>query len=849
MTGGADPPPFGALVRLHRRRLGMTQEWLAERTELSVRTIRDIERNRTGVPRRRSVSALAEALSLDGPARRDLQEAARRRILGAPPGGVSIEGAPFELPPDAADFTGRAGVTSELVAMLRSGRNAAAVPVVSIAGPAGVGKTTLAVHAAHRLRTTFGDGQLFVRLRTAEGTPRAAMDLLGQLLRSLGVDGGQIPAGVEERAALYRSRLSGRCVLIVLDDAASAPQVRPLLPGISGSAVVVTSRAALTGLAGVRLVDLDALDPEQAIELLARIAGRERVRMDTAAAAKIVGFCDRLPLAVRIAGARLAARPGRPLRWMAGLLADEHRRLDELVLGDLAVRASVGLSYDALGGTDRRAFRRLALLDVPDFASWLVAAVLDTSLPAAEASVERLVDARLLDLVDESGEWPRYRFHDLVRVFARERAQADEPAAERDAAVGRALGAALDLAEHVSLKLPREFPAADQCDAERWIVPPSVADLATTLAIPWFEAEHSSLRQLVLQACADGLLEYAWGIAASLTPFCEVRGYHDELMSMHEIVLHSALRVGNNTRAEAYARLGMSEFYGARSRNRESVVQAARALELFRKFGHRRSEANALCLMSATTRVMGESAASEELSKELLGLALRAGDSRHEATALHNLGMLAMEGGRLQEAGDDFTRAARLYADCADVRGESLVSLRLGALYGALGDDKCALSYLDRCYELCKASSDPVGQGYAQLGRYEIYARQGRDTDAAHALADSLRVFRGLRQPLGEARALLRFGEVLHQRNDYPAAERVLRRALRLIKATDARVWQATIRTALGDLLAELGRAAEAEGQWKRALPAYERAGAPQAETLRGRLRELAHAAARNARE
>ena len=251
------------------------------------------------------------------------------------------------------------------------------------------------------------------------------------------MDGAQIPRDVEERAALYRSRMADRRVLVLLDNAASEAQVRPLLPGTAGCAVLVTSRARPTGLDGARLVDLDILEPDQAVELLARITGPARVTAEPVAAEQIVRLCGYLPLAVRIAGARLAARPHWPLARLAAYLADEYRRLDELQLGDLEVRASLTLSYEGLDALARQAFRRLGLLEAPDFAPWVTAALLDTTLDQADDIVERLVDAQLLDIAgdDDTGRH-RHRFHDLVRAFAREKAESEEQQSERVAALG-----------------------------------------------------------------------------------------------------------------------------------------------------------------------------------------------------------------------------------------------------------------------------------------------------------------------------------------------------------------------------------------------------------------------------
>jgi Helix-turn-helix domain/NB-ARC domain len=438
---------FGGLLRAHREGGLLSQERLAERSGLSVRTIRDLESGRVRRPRTASVRLLADALGLVGAVHEAFTAAAwdgdRAEGAGLPPASAGRRpgGAPCQLPADLADFTGRA----EQVALVR-GLLAATAPggtpaVVVVAGTAGVGKTALAVHAAHQLRSWFPDGQLYANLGGAGPRPQDPGEVLSGLLRVLGVDGAAIPAAVGERAALYRARLADRRVLVVLDDAASEAQVRPLLPGTAGCGVLATSRARLVGLEGARRLDLEVLAPGQAVELLGRVAGAARVAAEPEAAAAIVGYGGWLPLAVRIAGAKLAGRRHWPLARLAGLLADERRRLDQLVVGDLEVRASVALSYQALTGDHQRTFRRLGQLAAPDFAAWVAAALLDSTAEQAEELVDGLVQAQLLEVAGrDQTDQVRYRFHELLRLYARERATVEDPPRQRQASPGADTG-------------------------------------------------------------------------------------------------------------------------------------------------------------------------------------------------------------------------------------------------------------------------------------------------------------------------------------------------------------------------------------------------------------------------
>ncbi|GCB49297.1 NB-ARC domain-containing protein [Streptomyces sp. NL15-2K] len=367
---------------------------------------------------------------------------ARQRIAAAcaAPAAPAAHGAevpavplvPAQLPSDIADFTGREAqlqaVEEELTGA--SGTPNGVVPMVAVSGMAGVGKTSLAVHAAHELSERFSDGRLFVDLRGANAAPVEPGEVLVRFLRALGVPGSAaVPDSVEELAVLYRTLSADRRILVVLDNAASERQIRPLLPGVGGPAVLVTSRHRLTSIGAVRSVELGPLPPEHGVEMLARIVGADRVAAEPEAAADIVRLCGQCPLAVRVAGARLACRRQWPLGRLAGLLRDEQRRLDELTIGDLAVRESLEPEYAALPDATRRTFRLLGLLEVPHFTAGDAAVLLDCPVGLAETHLEALVDASLLAAVPAEGVGgTRYRMHDLVRLYARERAMVEESA-------------------------------------------------------------------------------------------------------------------------------------------------------------------------------------------------------------------------------------------------------------------------------------------------------------------------------------------------------------------------------------------------------------------------------------
>jgi DNA-binding SARP family transcriptional activator len=331
-----------------------------------------------------------------------------------------------QLPPDTADFAGRGAELEQVVAALRT--DAASVPVVVLTGEPGVGKTALAIRVAHRLRAEFPDGQLFAYLAGTSPNPKQPRDVLGGLLRALCPNGAVIPEDLEERTAAIRACLADRRVLVVLDDAASAARVRALLPGTAGCAVLVTGRNQLNGLAGSTSVRIPPFTADEGRALLGRIAGHERVDREHEAADEVVSLCGGVPLAVRIAGTRLAARGHMSVRALADRLADEHGRLDELAVGGLQVRPAIARSYENLGPLARAGLRRLALLGSVDVAEDVVAAVLDVS--DADAVIEELVQSSLAATrgVDAGGR-PLYRLPELLRVYGVERADRDDRAA------------------------------------------------------------------------------------------------------------------------------------------------------------------------------------------------------------------------------------------------------------------------------------------------------------------------------------------------------------------------------------------------------------------------------------
>jgi predicted ATPase len=360
----------------------------------------------------------------------------------------------FQLPPDISDFTGRSLVRDELLSLLKpDSEGTHAIVISSIAGVAGIGKTALAVHIAHKLASNYNDGQLYIDLRGAGEDRLDPSAVLGEFLRALGLEGRSIPDDMDERSRLYRAGLAHRRILVVLDNAASEAQVRPLLPGSASCGVIITSRRRLAALAGSRIYALDVLGQAEALELLRKICADDRVNEEPDAARQLVTLCGCLPLAIRIAGARLAQRSHWQIRHLVNILANEHQRLGALKVGDLEVRSSFSLSYDNEDAEVRRLFRLLGLIKTVDFAGWVAAPLLNCDQFTGEELVDRLVDAQLLDVTgrDVAGQ-TRYRFHDLLRVYARERLTEEEASESASAAERRLIAAYLRLAERAHVR-------------------------------------------------------------------------------------------------------------------------------------------------------------------------------------------------------------------------------------------------------------------------------------------------------------------------------------------------------------------------------------------------------------
>lgn len=612
-----------------------------------------------------------------------------------------------QLPRDLPDFTGRDKLVASLVELI-SDRDTPTVVVLS--GPPGVGKSAVAVRVAHLTRAAFPDGQLHLDLAGTAQHPRRPMDVLPELLRAVGVT--EIPRTLTERAALLRSALAGRRMCVVLDDAGSAAQVAPLLPGAGGSAVLVTSRVMLPDLVGTHPVELDVLGEPEAASLLAGIVGAARIQAEPASAAAILRYCGRLPLAIRVAGTRLAHRRGWTLRTLADRLQDERRRLDELSVGDLAVRASVGLSYASLPDEAARAFRLLGLLGPVRWPGWVVGALLDRS--HADDVLDVLVDNHLVELVGPD----RYRLHDLLRCYAAELSERD------DAAIRRVLSGYLERASAAAAAMP--YFGVLPVDV------PRSADAAD-----WFDAERHTGVAMVSLAEACGADELAWQLAATFAPYFDLRGHQEDWQRTHTKALAAARRA-DDRRGEAIILRNLGQVALYRDDYPEARSAFSTAHRLFASLCDDRGAAVALAGLGSVLRVLGEHDEALDCCHRALELFGRVGDRHGEAVARLAAGSVWLALGCLAPAGRWFTDAYELCAAIGDRHREAHALKRIATLHQRRGDLPAAREHLRRALRIFHELDDEHCVGYTNQSLGELCLHSGELTTASHLLSTAL---------------------------------------------------------------------------------------------------------------
>ncbi|SEG85530.1 DNA-binding transcriptional activator of the SARP family [Nonomuraea solani] len=648
---------------------------------------------------------------------------------------------PYQLPRPPAEFVGRSRELRRLEARLTPGDDAHPRPLVIVTGPAGVGKSTLAAQAAHLAKDHFPDGQLYVNCRgaTPDMPALTALDVLGRFLRGLGVPPDSVPADLDEAAALWRSRLHDRRVLALLDDAADLAQIRPLLATPYGSALLVTSRETMTWSEEADQLELGRMTPEESATMLARLAGTGRVSADAGETARLVRLCDGLPLALRIAGARLAGRPGWSVAALAARLSDERRRLHELAAGDLAVRSSLASSHTALERgsrpVDRLAARTLALLGllhVPEVTAEVAGALLGTSPEEAEPALERLVDAHLLDRTGHD----RYQPHDLVRLFAGElRPEGAEEALTRallyyTASVRRASG----------VTDPHRVQPGWHVEA----VPHAVSGPEEAHA--WLVEQEPILNAAARQALASADDTIA-GLGANLT-FSLL--WHQQrvnamvtMVELNTLALRVSERLGDE-RGAMQAHAGISAYLRMVMRTDEAVEHLQAELALARKIGDGFEEQKTMGNLAGALVTARRFEEALPWAERQLTLATKIGADVGVRFSLLIRGDALKGLGRLEQARTTLHEALRKTQESGDLFQEAQVRFHLGELHLEQDDPRAALPHFQRARDMLLTTGYAVGRLRSQIGLVRTYRLLGRLDQALRHLGEAVAAGGGL---------------------------------------------------------------------------------------------------------
>jgi tetratricopeptide (TPR) repeat protein len=724
--------------------------------------------------------------------------------------GPSLPGPPRELPYSAA-LTGRLGETAALVALLRRGPSGGGevepdgrVVIGTIDGMGGVGKSALAIHVAHQVAGDYPGGQLYVNLRAAVPglPPLQPIEALGRMLRSLGLADGAIPDEVEEAAGSFRSIASGRRLLVLLDDACSADQVRDLLPAGPGCGVLITSRRVLATLPGAVRLHLEVLPDDDSLELLCRTAARQRLAGEERAAAEILQLCGGLPLAIRIVGARLAARPAWPVHELAARLADARHRLELLQADDLTVGSTFEVSVCALAASadpfDRAAaaaFELLSVHDGPDIGVPAAARLIDQPEHVVSAALERLVDAGLL----ETPRPNRYRFHDLVRLYASRRARDQDGECARLAALTRFIAFYTGTAwRTLALLRPGDGRLADA--DPRWTAG-SMELWSAAAALAWLELEHENLVAAAVHGAKAVLagaslpVTLPGQLATALFGSFDVRGHWRDWALINAMVAAVARRAGD----------------------REGLSSAQNDLGL------------------AYTR-MGKYTEAVRCHRDSLTLYSELGDLRGRAAALGNIAGLHVRLGDDGVAIAASQQALIAFRESGDAQGVASTLTLLGFVHARLGAYEEAVACHEESLAVFRRLGSRHGQGISLTNLGMAYGRMARHAEAIACQRESLRVFRETGDPRGQAHSLNELGVVNGRMGRHREAIADLEECLDLFVRLGDRRQHALALLDIGDVRLAAGDREEAQASWRAGLTIAESLGIPEVAGLRDRL-------------
>jgi tetratricopeptide (TPR) repeat protein len=801
---------------------------------VSPRSVSDLERGIHRTAHKDTAVLLAGALGLAEPERGLFVAAARGygpaagaladHQRAAPAAAAATRG----LPRDIAAFTGRRAELAQLMGTLAAvAAGGGVVGICAIDGMAGIGKTTFAVHAAHRLAGTFPDGQFFLPLHAHSPGQRPVepADALGSLLLTAGLAPQQIPPGLQARAARWRGQVAGKKILLLLDDATGHEQVRPLLPGTAGSLVLVTSRRRLTALDDTAVITLDPLPPAQAAALLARLAARAGIGATDPSVGDLARLGGYLPLAIGMLASQLRHHPAWTAADLAISLAGARDRLAIMRAENLSIAAAFDLSYADLAAGPQRLFRRLGLIPGPTFDAYTAAALDDTTLDAARRHLEDLYDQHLAAEPAPG----RYQLHDLLREHARALAAADSPA-ESDAATGRLL----DYYLHTAQAAARHFPSwASYRHPPAGRLTAAAPDLSTFgQAATWLEAERTNLHVAAEYAADQARPVHATGITAAMGGFLAVRGYWDQSATLHQSALAAARRAGDRLgEADTLAELG--QLQGEKAGDYPAAAASlAQALALYRDLGDLPSQAHALNQLGFLHIETGDYPAAAASHQQALALARRVGDRIVEGDALTYLGLVQLLTGDYPAAAASQQQALTLFADLGYRAGQAYALHALGAVQYETGDYPAAAASHQQALTLFADLGDLLGQARALNGLGLAQQQTGDYLAAAASHQQALTLFADLRNLAGQAEALNCLGLVKQETGDYLAAAASHQQALTLFADLGNLLGQAEALNQLGDLATRTANAPQAREHHAQALAIARDVGAAPEEAI-----------------
>jgi len=822
---------FAGLLRRLRAAAGLTQEELAEAASVSVRSVRDLERGRVATPQKETVRLLADALALAGAARAEFEAAGRGHWA---PGGVAA--ATRALPRDIGSFTGR---QRELAALMAAVRGVVAaggvVGIHAIGGMAGIGKTAFAVHAAHRLAGRFPGGQIFLPLHghTPGQQPVDPAEALASLLLTAGVAPAQIPPGLEARMALWRDRLAGRRLLLVLDDAAGSEQVLPLLPSTGGSLVLVTSRRHLSALDDAAAISLDTLPAGEAAGLLIRLAGRPGLAAGDPGVCQITRLCGYLPLAIGMVARQLRHHPAWTAAGRAAELAAAVDRLELMATENLSVAAAFDLSYAELGPDLRRLFRRLGLHPGPEVDGSAAAALNGTGLAAAARGLEALYDQYLLTEPAPG----RYRMHDLIRQHARVLASRLDPDQDREAATARLLDYYQHAAARAGALIARQArPGPAAADSAIPAAVPVLADSEQALA--WARTERASLLACLDHATATSQHARVIALTAALAGLLYSDGPWAEAITRHHAAIQAAGYLGDRVgQAGALSDLAFLELAtGDHSAGAEALEQA---LDIYRDLGDRLGQAHVLSDLGVLRLVTGDYPAAAQPLEQALGIYRDLGNRVGQAHALICLGDVRVVTGDYPAAAQDLEQALRICRDLDDRPGQANALRCIGDMRQRTGDYPAAAQALEQALGIFRDLSYRRGEAAALLYLGAVRRMTGDYPAAAQALEQALGIYRDIGDRGGEVTALNETGTLHRVGGDLAPAEGRHREALDLARAIASSWDEAHALTGLGRCALAAGHATQARALLRQALEIFQRIGAAEAPDLRAELDTL----------